>query len=808
MAAGAPLRSVVCGQIEVCFLSFNRRLNLFNCGEAFVETDSILDGSRAVVEESDDVAFAFFSLLDCADVEVFFLELDKAVSHGILAALHGSHLCKRKIKGETLGFLPYVAGFMISGVGIECILEGVFAKALRSLVDVAVVLHRAYADAKRECAKECKVHSALAVNIVNLISLKSAVEKCNAVGAVRHSNEGVHRMLGHRLFIIEGVVELRNSALNNVKLSLSINVISDDAGREADLEIMVLSAVVDSGLNINVLSTLFEGNYSFNGAGDKVRASLLVICTTGFGKHPIKCYLEGGFELSVAYDGDSGSFGKSSEGFFLLYGEVFPRICDFGGILKEAEILVFLACLLVDNVKGTVGIDGNCEILVFHSGRRGKESFGSLSSLDILKSYELKSLIAHSRNVGNEESYFVLLGRDDVGRIVHILNDLTVISLCGNELIGKFSAVLIKDVEGLVLIGVRTGTELNACLNDLASAEGCGVVNDDSGIIFGEAFKLDITCYVDECALKYTAADLSGLLEASHNVIGNNVAAASADAVVSVVLKQVVVRESDEVLRIVCAAKSCENCKGLCIGGDVTLGSKVCLLDVHSCGGYPSEKRRNGALGGGVSHLALDKGRFGIEVFDDGVLEVSESGEENVALGESVVKVFDHTNFSCVGAGGVMAFRPEAVGSCPFAFLFSESFLACFGNSFSEVLVERMGVLHIHRVLCSVNELENAVGAIPLEYAVVDIIGVEVNRTMDNIPNVVTRAGCETGSIDTGAVSAFPEEFGSGSNIGVQAAVEGCEADSKAGVDLGKLRNLTPAEGRSRRPSGLRKTMS
>lgn len=262
------------------------------------------------------------------------------------------------------------------------------------------------------------------------------------------------------------------------------------------------------------------------------------------------------------------------------------------------------------------------------------------------------------------------------------------------------------------------------------------------------------------------------------------------------VLEKIVVREGDEVLGIVCAAKSCENCHGLCVGGDVAFGCEVSLLDIHSCGGNPAEEGRNGALCGGVSHLTLYECRVGVEAFDDRVLEVSESGEENVALGESVVKVFDHTNFSCVGAGGVVAFGPEAVRSCPFAFLFSESVLAGFGNSFCKVLIERMGILHIHRMSCAVDELKYTIAAVPLEYAVVDIIGVEVNRTMDNIPNIVTRAGCETGSIDTGAVSAFPEEFGSGSNIGVQAAVEGCEADSKAGVDLGKLRNLTPAEGR------------
>lgn len=433
-------------------MSFNRRLNLFDCGEAFVETDSILDGGRAVVEESDDVAFAFFSLLNSANVEVFFLELDEAVSHGILAALHGSHLCKRKIKGETLGFLPYVAGFMISGVGIECILEGVFAKALRSLVDVAVVLHRAYADAERECAQKGEVDGAFLVDVIDFVSLEAAVEERDTVSAVRHGNEGVHRMLGHGLFIIERVVELRNSALDNVELSLCINVIGNDSGGETNLEIMVFSTVVYSGFDSYMLCALLEGDDAFDGAWNKVSASLLVVSAAGFGKHPVESDLEGGLKLTVANNGDSGSFSKSGEGFFLLNGEVFPRIGDFRRILEVAKALVFLSGFLVDNVESTVGIDGNCEIFVLHSGRRSKESFWSLCSFDFLKGYELKGLVAHCRNIGNKESDFVLLGGDDVGGVVHILNDLAVITLGGNELIGELGTVFVENMEGLVLV--------------------------------------------------------------------------------------------------------------------------------------------------------------------------------------------------------------------------------------------------------------------------------------------------------------------------------------------------------------------
>ena len=334
-AALAPGGAVIGRQIPLGCLSLAGGLRSFDRSAALVEADRVLYRLVGVVEEADDVALAVLTLLDGADVEVLVLQFEEGVRHRVLAAVLRRDLREREVEREALGHLPHLRLVVVAGEGVERILEGVLAEALRALVYLAVVLHRADADAQREGAQQRQIHRAVLVCVVDLVRLQAEVQQRDAVLAVVHRDEGVHRMLGHRLLVIEGVVELGDLALDDIELTLDVYVVGHDAGGESDLQVMVLGAVVDRRLDGDVFSALMQRDYAVDGNGHEVRASLLVALGAGFRKHPVERYAERRLELAAAVNGDAGRFGQRREDLFLLDGEMLPGIRYLGGILDN-----------------------------------------------------------------------------------------------------------------------------------------------------------------------------------------------------------------------------------------------------------------------------------------------------------------------------------------------------------------------------------------------------------------------------------------------------------------------------------------
>lgn len=90
-----------------------------------------------------------------------------------------------------------------------------------------------------------------------------------------------------------------------------------------------------------------------------------------------------------------------------------------------------------------------------------------------------------------------------------------------------------------------------------------------------------------------------------------------------------------------------------------------------------------------------------------------------------------------------MTCRPEAVRSCPVAVLLCDSLLCSCLNVFAVIFIEGMGVLIIELPV-SVDELENAVVIIPYHISVVFVFLVEINGSLNNVPDIVTGSLAET----------------------------------------------------------------
>ena len=75
------------------------------------------------------------------------------------------------------------------------------------------------------------------------------------------------------------------------------------------------------------------------------------------------------------------------------------------------------------------------------------------------------------------------------------------------------------------------------------------------------------------------------------------------------------------------------------------------------------------------------------------MLKLFERAVENARLRQSLAEILYHLNLSCVGARGVVTYRPEAVGSSPVIILLTQSLLAPCLDILFVVLIKRVGIL-------------------------------------------------------------------------------------------------------------------
>ena len=190
---------------------------------------------------------------------------------------------------------------------------------------------------------------------------------------------------------------------------------------------------------------------------------------------------------------------KSCKCLVVFGSEMLPGIADLARILEVAESLVALAVLLVKNVVGAVGVEGDSEVFVLHNLISLEHGFRSCRT-DVVERLELEGLVTHCGNVFDIKLNCVLLSVKNVCNIVRVLNDLSGVLVCGDHLICDSFAVGIGDLEA-VRFPLRR--DFNRDLNRLASLERSRVEYDNSGVVTAEAVKLDVACNVHKCTLIY-----------------------------------------------------------------------------------------------------------------------------------------------------------------------------------------------------------------------------------------------------------------------------------------------------------------
>ena len=122
----------------------------------------------------------------------------------------------------------------------------------------------------------------------------------------------------------------------------------------------------------------------------------------------------------------------------------------------------------------------------------------------------------------------------------------------------------------------------------------------------------------------------------------------------TVVLKKIIIRKVNEILRIGSAQKCGKYRHWLRIVYYSSFGVEILLFDICSCGKNPAAEFADAALCIGVAHFALENGRVLFEIVNNALLHLFESAVENIRVGERIVKVFDKLNFSFVGTGGIV----------------------------------------------------------------------------------------------------------------------------------------------------------
>ena len=119
-----------------------------------------------------------------------------------------------------------------------------------------------------------------------------------------------------------------------------------------------------------------------------------------------------------------------------------------------------------------------------------------------------------------------------------------------------------------------------------------------------------------------------------------------------------------------------------------------------------------------------------------------------------------------------MAERPETVRRCPVVVLLLYCLFRTGFDVLLVILIERVSILIVKILVLGINELEYTVVVVPYHVTVVLILLIVINRTLNNIPNVVTGTLAETRSVNSCSVRAFPVEFGFRSTILVDSAIE------------------------------------
>ena len=81
---------------------------------------------------------------------------------------------------------------------------------------------------------------------------------------------------------------------------------------------------------------------------------------------------------------------------------------------------------------------------------------------------------------------------------------------------------------------------------------------------------------------------------------------------------------------------------------------------------------------------------------------------------------------------------------CPIVVLLLDCLLRTGLNVLLMVLIERVSVLIVEIFVLGINELEYTVVVIPNHVTVILVLLIVINRTLNNVPNVVTRTLAET----------------------------------------------------------------
>ena len=88
------------------------------------------------------------------------------------------------------------------------------------------------------------------------------------------------------------------------------------------------------------------------------------------------------------------------------------------------------------------------------------------------------------------------------------------------------------------------------------------------------------------------------------------------------------------------------------------------------------------------------------------------------------------------------------------------------------IFIKRVSVLIIELVVLFIYELEYAVVVVPEHIAVVFVLLIIINRALNNVPDIISRALAEAGSVNSCSVGAFPVKFRFRGGVFVYASVK------------------------------------